>query len=101
LVERRACEHRERVLTRFGGGQTLSFTEVATRVAAVRTLLAARGLRPLVILDGFHPSTFMRSVSDWGVTTFYCSELPHTPSERVPKHRIGDPEAELIDLADG
>ena len=28
------------------------------------------------------------------------SELPHTPSERVAKHRIGDPEADLVDLAD-
>jgi crotonobetaine/carnitine-CoA ligase len=28
------------------------------------------------------------------------SELPHTPSERVAKHRIGDPETDLIDLAE-
>jgi carnitine-CoA ligase len=27
------------------------------------------------------------------------SELPHTPSERVAKHRIGGPETDLIDLA--
>lgn len=46
LLERRADEHRDRVLLRFGDGQTLSFAELATRVAAVRTLLAARGLRP-------------------------------------------------------
>ena len=26
----------------------------------------------LVILDGFHPSTFMRDVAAWKVTTFYC-----------------------------
>jgi crotonobetaine/carnitine-CoA ligase len=26
----------------------------------------------LVLLDGFHPSTFMRSVVEFGVTTFYC-----------------------------
>jgi crotonobetaine/carnitine-CoA ligase len=46
LVDRRAREHRERVLLRFGDGQTLSFAELATRVAAVRALLAARGLHP-------------------------------------------------------
>jgi crotonobetaine/carnitine-CoA ligase len=26
----------------------------------------------LVILDGFHPTTFMRDVAAWKVTTFYC-----------------------------
>ena len=26
----------------------------------------------LVLLDGFHPSTFMRAVADWKVTVFYC-----------------------------
>jgi carnitine-CoA ligase len=46
LVERRAAEHGDRVLLRFGDGQALSFAALATRVAAVRTLLAARGLRP-------------------------------------------------------
>ena len=46
LVERRACERRERVLLRAGDGQTLSFAELATQVAAVRFLLAARSLRP-------------------------------------------------------
>ncbi len=25
-----------------------------------------------MILDGFHPSTFMRDVARWGVTAFYC-----------------------------
>jgi crotonobetaine/carnitine-CoA ligase len=46
LVERRAAEHGDRVLLRFGDGQTLSFAGLALRVAAVRTLLAARGLGP-------------------------------------------------------
>jgi carnitine-CoA ligase len=46
LVERRAAEHGDRVLLRFGDGQTLSFAELAARVATVRTLLAARGLGP-------------------------------------------------------
>jgi crotonobetaine/carnitine-CoA ligase len=46
LVERRAAEHGDRVLLRFGDGQTLSYAELAARVAAVRTLLAARGLGP-------------------------------------------------------
>jgi carnitine-CoA ligase len=45
LVERRAAEHRDRALLRFGDGQTMSFAELASRVAAVRTLLAERGLR--------------------------------------------------------
>jgi len=31
----------------------------------------------------------------------FRSELPHTPSERVAKHRIGGPETDLIDLAGG
>ena len=26
----------------------------------------------LVVCDGFHPSTFMRTVSEWKVTVFYC-----------------------------
>jgi carnitine-CoA ligase len=46
LVERRASEHRDRVLLRFGDGETVSFAELATRVAAVQARLAARGLRP-------------------------------------------------------
>jgi crotonobetaine/carnitine-CoA ligase len=44
LVERRAAEHGDRVLLRFGDGQTLSFAGLAAQAAAVRTLLAARGL---------------------------------------------------------
>ncbi len=35
-------------------------------VAALRS-----GAR-LVLLDAFHPGTFMRSVAEWGVTAFYC-----------------------------
>jgi carnitine-CoA ligase len=46
LVERRADEHRQRILLRFGDGQTLSFAELAARVAAVSALLGARGVRP-------------------------------------------------------
>jgi carnitine-CoA ligase len=46
LVERRAAEHGDRVLLRFGDGQTLSYAGLGARVAAVRTLLAARGLGP-------------------------------------------------------
>ena len=46
LVERRAAEHGDRVLLRFGDGETLSYAGLAARVAAVRTLLAARRLRP-------------------------------------------------------
>ncbi len=26
----------------------------------------------LVLLDAFHPSTFMRSIAEWNVTVFYC-----------------------------
>jgi crotonobetaine/carnitine-CoA ligase len=26
----------------------------------------------LVLVDGFHPTTFMRDVAEWGVTVFYC-----------------------------
>ena len=26
----------------------------------------------LIVLDGFHPSTFMRAVVDWKVSSFYC-----------------------------
>jgi crotonobetaine/carnitine-CoA ligase len=33
---------------------------------------ALRAGARLVLLDGFHPSTFMRSVAEWGVTVFYC-----------------------------
>jgi crotonobetaine/carnitine-CoA ligase len=33
---------------------------------------ALRSAAHLVLLDGFHPSTFMRSVVDFKVTTFYC-----------------------------
>ncbi len=46
LLERRAAEHGDRVLLRFGDGETLSYAALAARVAAVRTLLAARRLRP-------------------------------------------------------
>jgi crotonobetaine/carnitine-CoA ligase len=48
----------------------------------------------LVILDGFHPSTFMRSVADWGVTTFYCLAampvllLKQRPAEHDRAHRL-------------
>src|SRR4029450_8534608 len=33
---------------------------------------ALRAAAELVILDGFHPSTFMRSVAHWCVTNVYC-----------------------------
>jgi crotonobetaine/carnitine-CoA ligase len=44
----------------------------------------------LVILDGFHPSTFMRDVIRWEATTFYCLGVmptlllkqPPSPSDR-------------------
>jgi carnitine-CoA ligase len=35
-------------------------------------IAALRSGAQLVLLDGFHPSTFMRSVAEWGVTVFYC-----------------------------
>jgi crotonobetaine/carnitine-CoA ligase len=31
----------------------------------------------------------------------FRSDLPHTPSERVAKHRIGEPTGDLLDLRDG
>jgi crotonobetaine/carnitine-CoA ligase len=35
-------------------------------------MAALRAGAQLVLLDGFHPSSFMRSVAAYGVTTFYC-----------------------------
>lgn len=36
------------------------------------TIAVLRAGAELVVLDGFHPSTFMRSVAEFGVTVFYC-----------------------------
>jgi crotonobetaine/carnitine-CoA ligase len=36
------------------------------------TVAALRAGCELVVLDGFHPMTFMRSMADFGVTAFYC-----------------------------
>lgn len=36
------------------------------------TVAALRVGAELVVLDGFHPSTFMRDVASFGVTVFYC-----------------------------
>ena len=36
------------------------------------TMAALQAGAHLVVLDGFHPSAFMRRVADWGVTVFYC-----------------------------
>jgi carnitine-CoA ligase len=55
---------------------------------------ALRSGAELVILDGFHPSTFMRSVADFGVTTFYCLGvmpvllLKQVPGEADRTHRL-------------
>ncbi|MBW3604460.1 MAG: AMP-binding protein [Actinobacteria bacterium] len=46
LVDRRAVDHGDRVALRDGGGASVTFTQLARRVAGVRGLLAARGLRP-------------------------------------------------------
>ncbi len=48
----------------------------------------------LVLLDGFHPSTFMQSVVDHGVTIFYCLGvmplllLKQAPSSLDRRHRL-------------
>jgi carnitine-CoA ligase len=76
LVERRAAEHGDRVLLRFGDGRTLSFAELAIRVAGVRTLLAARGLR-----EGDRVALMMRNslrypVAWLGVTSAGMAAVP-------------------------
>ena len=48
----------------------------------------------LVLLDGFHPGTFMRAVVEWGVTKYYCVgtmptlllKQPPDPADRA--HRL-------------
>ncbi len=35
-------------------------------------IAALRSGAHLILLDAFHPSTFMRAVAAWGVTLFYC-----------------------------
>src|SRR5205807_5383125 len=48
----------------------------------------------LVLLDGFHPSAFMRSVAEWGVTVFYCVGamptllLKQPPARWDTEHRL-------------
>jgi carnitine-CoA ligase len=39
----------------------------------------------LVLLDGFHPSTFMRDVADWKVTVFYCLGVMPTLLLKQPR----------------
>jgi crotonobetaine/carnitine-CoA ligase len=53
--------------TRIITGQPFSYIDPMWNVVA--TLQAGAHL---VILDGFHPSTFMRDVARWGIETFYC-----------------------------
>ncbi len=40
----------------------------------------------LVILDGFHPSTFWQKVRDYDVTFFYCLGLMPTLLLKIPEH---------------
>src|SRR4029453_9390327 len=74
--ERAPAEHGDRVLLRFGDGRTLSFAELAIRVAGVRTLLAARGLR-----EGDRVALMMRNslrypVAWLGVTSAGMAAVP-------------------------
>jgi carnitine-CoA ligase len=76
LVERRAAEHGDRVLLRFGDGQTLSFAGLAARVAAVRTLLAARGLGPGDRVALMMHNSLRYPVAWLGVTTAGMAAVP-------------------------
>ncbi|HEX6256037.1 MAG TPA: AMP-binding protein [Euzebyales bacterium] len=60
------------------------------------TAAALRAGAELVVLDGFHPSTFMRDVARFGVTVFYClatmpvlllrqPEAPHDRDHRLER----------------
>jgi crotonobetaine/carnitine-CoA ligase len=58
------------------------------------TVAALRAGAELAVLDGFHPSTFMRDVARFGVTVFYCLATmpvlllrqPEAPHDR--EHRL-------------
>jgi carnitine-CoA ligase len=58
------------------------------------TVAALRAGAELVVLDGFHPSTFLASVVEWGVTAFYClGAMPvllhkQPPDDRDRAHRL-------------
>jgi carnitine-CoA ligase len=52
---------------RFLTAQPFSYIDPMWNVVA-----ALRNGAHLIVLDGFHPSTFMRVVSDWRVSSFYC-----------------------------
>lgn len=64
-VSKRAMEldERDTILT----SQPHSYIDPQWQVIA-----ALRGSVHLVLLNGFHPSTFMRSIVEWRVTVFYC-----------------------------
>lgn len=64
-VSRRAMglDERDTILT----SQPHSYIDPQWQVIA-----ALRGGVHLVLLNGFHPSTFMRSIVEWRVTVFYC-----------------------------
>lgn len=50
-------------------------------------IAALRSGCQLVLLDGFHPSTFMRDVADWQVTVFYClGVMPTLLLKQPPGH---------------
>lgn len=57
-------------------------------------MAALRAGAQLVILDGFHPSSFMRSVAEYGVTTFYCLAampvllLKQPPADHDTNHAV-------------
>jgi crotonobetaine/carnitine-CoA ligase len=58
------------------------------------TAAALQGGTELVVLDGFHPTTFMRSVAEHAVTTFYCLAampvllLKQPPADHDREHRL-------------
>ena len=61
------------VLLRLAPGRRLLTAQPFSYVDPMWNVVAAiRCGTHLIVLDGFHPSSFMRSVSEWRVNSFYC-----------------------------
>jgi carnitine-CoA ligase len=86
-VELFRLEERDVLLT----AQAHSYMDPQWNVVA-----ALRGGCHLVLLGGFHPSTFMREVAEWKVTVFYCLGVMPTLLLKQPPEPWDDNAVERI-----
>lgn len=101
LVERRATDRGDRVALRSGDGATVSYAELAARVAGVRSLLADRGLRTGDRVGLVMANSLAYPIAWLGVTSAGMAAVPvNTRSGPVDARYLLDHSGARLVLAD-